>query len=87
MHRNGLKIQQSSEKIIRCFSCDQLLSSARVGIELEVVLVHVLVDLDDGSLVIATITVVRSAKHCHNLLVVLELVPSVHELMGSTDHL
>jgi hypothetical protein len=67
-----------SQKVGGCFLDDLLLSPPGVGVESNVVFVHILVEFQEGGLVVAAIAVVGSAEDGRDAIVVLQLVALVH---------
>ena len=76
-----------SQKVIGCFLYDFLFSPPRVGIEPQIVFVHVFVEFQEGGLVVASVAVVGRAEDGADAVAVLQLVALVHQLMGTRDHL
>ena len=70
-----IPIIRLSQKVGRCLLYDLLLTSSRVGIKSQKVLIHVLVQFQEGTLVVASVAVVRSTENSTDAVVVLQLVP------------
>ena len=75
----GVKV---SEEVVGRFLDDFLFAPPRVGVEAQVLFVHVLVQLQESRLVVAPVAVVGRAEDRGNVVVVLQLVALVHQLMG-----
>lgn len=84
--KDVLILGESEEVIWRLFY-DLLLATPRVRVELQVILVQVLVELEEGGLVVAAVAVVGRAEDRADIVIMLELVSLVHELVGPRHHL
>lgn len=76
-----------SQEIVGRLLNDLLLPPPRVRIESRISFIHIFVELQKGSLVVAPVAVVGRAENSADAVIVLQLVALVHQLMGSRYHL